>query len=260
MSAPAGKSNAGSKKESRAMAIADSLLCLPGAPGPYLERLEFFSRAMEGRSYFLGPTGEGRFGSVDTMPLVDLERFDCVTYMESVMALSLSRSGDDLLSCILPIRYRSDTISFLTRNHFFVEDWLTHNSTLVSIRRLPGDTVVQKTLDKVGFFRRRNLEGPGANPVTRIIHLPYERALALARNWTQGKAFMGVAFLSEKPGLDVFHTGFLLAETGGRPRLRHAGLKAGKVVTEDFYDYLVSLKGKVPGVLFFDFMAPERSF
>ncbi|HLP41907.1 MAG TPA: N-acetylmuramoyl-L-alanine amidase-like domain-containing protein, partial [Fibrobacteria bacterium] len=58
------------------------------------------------------------------------------------------------------------------------------------------------------------------------------------------------------PGLDVTHTGFLLADGKHPPQLRHASQLNGKVVTQDFREYLESRKGKCSGVLFFEFLAP----
>ncbi len=244
-------------KERESLIAGQQLLSSQDAPSPYLDRLRYFSRVLEGRPYFLGPTGEGRFAGLEPNPLIDLSRFDCVTYIESVMALASSRDGTDLLPQILAIRYGSDTVSYSSRNHFFVEDWLKNNASRVEIKRMKGDTVLAKPIHKKAFYAKRNLPGPDRDPVTQIPYLPYDQALDLVKNWNKGEVFLGVAFVTDIKGLDVTHTGFLVAEKGKPPQLRHAGSLGPKAVaTVDFHDYLISRKGKCQGVLFFEFKDP----
>ncbi len=243
-------------KERPAMAEAHRLLGRPGLPQTYMERLDYFSHALEEKPYFLGPTGEGRFGLIEPAPLLDLERFDCVTYIESAMALALSREARQVLPTILSIRYRSDTVGYPTRNHYFVEDWLKHNAARVRVLRYPGDTLEAKPIDKIKFFQAKQLPSPAANPVCEIPYMPYEKALAMLSDWKYGRQFLGVAFVTHILGLDVTHTGFLLADGKNPPLLRQASQLQGKVVTMDFKEYLESRRGKCAGVLFFEFLPP----
>ncbi len=241
-------------KEREAVQTGQVLLATQNAPENYFARLRHFSEALEGRPYFLGPTGEGRFAKLEPNPLIDLSRFDCVTYMESVMALARSRRGPQLLPNIIALRYGSDTVSYSTRNHFFVADWLRNNASRVKVMRMPGDTVLSKPIHKKKFYTAKNIPGPSKDPVEEIPFLPYEKALDLIRNWKIGEAFLGVAFVTDIEGLDVTHTGFLVADRGKPPQLRHASsLEPKTVTTVDFHDYLVSRKGKCKGVLFFEF-------
>jgi D-alanyl-D-alanine carboxypeptidase/D-alanyl-D-alanine-endopeptidase (penicillin-binding protein 4) len=255
-------------KERDALIDAHKLLSRKDLPKDYLARLRHFSAALQDRPYFLGPTGEGRYGLIDPKPLADLSRFDCVTYIESAMALAASRHARDLLPRLLPIRYGGDAIAFNTRNHFFVEDWIRNNSGRVRVARFPGDSLMRKPMDKIAFYKGRQaaagrdsailrqLPVPAANPVTEFAFLPYAKAVDMMAHWTHGEKFLGVAFVTDIPGLDVTHTGFLLADGKGPPRLRHASQLGGKVLTQDFKEYLDSRKGKCAGVLFFEFLAP----
>jgi hypothetical protein len=86
--------------------------------------------------------------------------------------------------------------------------------------------------------------------------MPYDKALQMMTNWTHGERFLGVAFVTDIPGLDVTHTGFLLADGKNPPMLRHASQLKEKVVTMPFREYLESRKGKCAGVLFFEFLNP----
>ncbi len=242
-------------KERPAVLLADTLLSRPGIPSKYEERLRYFSRAFLGTPYSLGPTGEGRYGAIEAAPIVDLNRFDCVTYIESSVGLALSREAADLLPAVLSIRYHGDTVSYATRNHFFVGDWLGNDPQRFRILRLPGDTVAHKTLYKGRLLAAKGLPRPPSDPVADIPYMPYEKALQLAGNWTLGKRLLGVAFVTHIEGLDVTHTGFVDGASG-KPVLRHASELKGKVVEQDFREYLESRRGKCAGVLFFEFLPP----
>ena len=168
----------------------------------------------------------------------------------------LAQKASDVLPAVLAIRYRGDTLSYATRNHFFVGDWLGNNPRWFRILRLPGDTVVRKTLYKGRLFSAKGLTPPLVDPVVDIPYLPYAKALRLAENWSLGRRLLGVAFVTAMPGLDVTHTGFVDSESG-KPRLRHAGQLKGMVVEQDFKEYLESRRGKCAGVLFFEFLPPS---
>lgn len=255
-------------KERPALIDAHKLLSRRDAPKDYLGRLKHFSAALEERPYSLGPTGEGRFGLLEPKPLVDLSRFDCVTYIESSMALAQSRDARDLLPHLLPIRYHADAVAYDTRNHYFVEDWIRHNASRVRVVRFPGDSLMRKPIDKIKFYQGRRPEAkgdtamlrqlpvPATNPVTEIAFMPYAKAVDMMTQWTHGEKFLGVAFVTDIPGLDVTHTGFLIADGKSPPLLRHASQLSNKVTTQPFKEYLDSRKGKCAGVLFFEFLNP----
>lgn len=243
-------------KERPALAEAHALLALPGAP-PHTDpegRLRFFSKALIGRPYFLGPTGEGRHGDADPLPIADLSRMDCVTYMENALGLARARSAAGFVPAILPFRYHGDSIDFAHRNHYFVGEWLANNPGDFRPLVLPGDTVHRKTLARGKLLAGKGVAGSDIEAELR--YLPYEKALALAKNWKAsglGDRLYGVAFMTALPGLDATHTGFVDAESG-KPVLRHASQLQGRVAEQDFAEYLESRRGKCSGVLFFEFL------
>ncbi len=245
-------------KERPALIEAHRLLNRPDAPKAYIDRIKFFSQALEEKPYFLGPTGEGRFGTLEPTPIMDFNRFDCVTYIESSLALALSRQTSDVLPKLISLRYRSDTVDFSTRNHYFVQDWLKNNPAYVRVLRFPGDTLIHKTIDKIKFFESKHLPAPKVNPICDIAFMPYAKALDMMVHWTYGEKFLGVAFVTDIPGLDVTHTGFLLADGKGPPLFRNASQLKGKVTTMPFKEYLDLRKGKCSGVLFFEFLPQTR--
>jgi PBP4 family serine-type D-alanyl-D-alanine carboxypeptidase len=242
--------------EREAVISAHKLMSQPEAPPQYRDRLRWFSAALEGRPYFLGPTGEGRYASPENKPILDMSRFDCVTYIESVMGLALSRSARDVLPMVKRLRYRGDTLAYTTRNHYFVADWLANNAHYVRVRPIPGDTVVKRTINKVQFFTSKKLPAPAVDPTLDLRYLPYEKALELSQNWTLGSGIFGVAFVTEIAGLDVTHTGFLLSDGKAPVQLRHASQLMGHVATMNFTEYLATRKGKCSGIVVFEFLDP----
>jgi D-alanyl-D-alanine carboxypeptidase/D-alanyl-D-alanine-endopeptidase (penicillin-binding protein 4) len=241
-------------KERPALAEAHRLLSRPDAPAGFTARLRHFSREMRGTPYFLGPTGESRHGDADPLPLLDFSRVDCVTYMEAVLALSLSKRPSDLLPSLLPIRYHGDTIRYDARKHYFVAEWILGSPERFKPLALPGDTIIRKTLARSALLAAKGLQGSDLD--AEIRYLPYEKALALASNWKLGNGFWGVSFLTDRPGLDGTHTGFVDVN-GGKPVLRHASQLRKEVTEQDFREYLESRKGKCSGILLFEFVPPS---
>ncbi|MFC1586364.1 D-alanyl-D-alanine carboxypeptidase/D-alanyl-D-alanine-endopeptidase [Fibrobacterota bacterium] len=238
----------------RSRAMAEAFYADRDVPETYFDRLIYFSKKLEGSPYFLGPTGEGLGARIDPNPVIDITRFDCVTFIESVMALAMSKTYDTLLSSLTRIRYFDYPPSYLTRKHFFVEDWIGKSPGYVKPFRFPGDTTLSRTTGKKRFFKMKQLDYPKKDPTTPLSYLPYGKALKMVETWTYGKRFLGVAFVTEEiDWLWVTHTGFLDATGKGPPLLRHASSTGGQVLTENFSDYLLRRKGKCAGVFFFEF-------
>lgn len=91
------------------------------------ERIDYFSAQLMGIPYKLGPLGEGKSGRFDQSPLYDFTKFDCLTYVETVLALSQSNSTASFKKNLANIRYADGLPNYLTRNHFMSLDWLPNN-------------------------------------------------------------------------------------------------------------------------------------
>lgn len=221
------------------------------------ERLDFFSKRLLERPYFLGPTGEGFGASIDPKPRMDLTRFDCVTYLEHVMALAYAKNSDGIFSELQNIRYTKGDIRFESRKHYFVEDWIGQGKPWVKLARFEGDTVVRREMDKKTFFANQKLEWKFPNPTTEIPNLPIGKAIPFSKNWQGPEKIMGVAFMTTLPNLCVFHTGFVIAHPGEPLRFRHASQLKGQTTEQDLSEYLESKKARIPGVVFFDFLPQQ---
>ena len=86
-------------------------------------RLSIVSAYFIGKPYQLGALGEGRLGRYDQFPLYRTDAFDCLTYVETVLAIALSPNLKAFKQTINHIRYQDGHVSYLTRLHFTELDW-----------------------------------------------------------------------------------------------------------------------------------------
>lgn len=156
-----------------------------------------------------------------------LDAFDCVTYLETVLALALADSAEGFTKNLRRLRYRRGELSWQTRNHYMV-DWWRNNEKQGLVSNL--------TRGKEATTRRRRLNVvPGLPEKTVSFRVfPKRRFQAVAARVATGDF---VCFASAKANLDVFHTG-LLIRNESEILLRHATRKAGKVIEQPLSDFL----------------------
>jgi len=165
--------------------------------------------------------------------VVNLEAFDCVTFVESTLALARSTSPTGFINELKRIRYRQGLIDWTARLHYF-SDWMKSNQQhgIIRIRtRGTGSHSIKKNLT--------NLKGLPARAV-RFQIVPKSKAHLARRRISNGSI---VAFGSMRFGLDFFHTGLLFFPKLPAGRLKemvlyHASRDAKKVIAEPVYDFL----------------------
>lgn len=223
-------------------------------------RLDYFSKALKGKPYLLGPMGEGYLDSIEHKPLVNMDSVDCMTYVEHVLALALASDEDSVFSKLQQIRYLDGKISYMTRKHYMLLDWVGEGR-FAKVIPMQGDTVVERVIPKSEFFKEKKLKytvgGKSVpNPRMRLRYLPYSKAIEFAKKPYEGPAMVaGIAFVAKSDKLDATHTGFVILHGGEKPVLRHASSLKKKVVEQPLLEYLHSRKGKLPGITLFEFKA-----
>lgn len=95
---------------------------------PLAARVERISEAFLGTPYVLGPLGEGESGEFDRDPLWSFKRADCTTFVEQVMAMSVSSDMARAKDTLRLIRYKDGEVGYASRNHFAELDWLPNNA------------------------------------------------------------------------------------------------------------------------------------
>ena len=92
------------------------------------QRIDYFSAIFLTKPYFIEPLGEGFKGEFNQEPLYRLDGFDCQTFVETVIALSLAHNLNEFKTLMNQIRYANGIVDFTKRNHFPSADWLPNNA------------------------------------------------------------------------------------------------------------------------------------
>lgn len=181
---------------------------LTNAPQDFGQRIQFFSQSLLGKTYVLNPLGEGNADVIDQDPLFRLDAFDCMTYLESVIALSLSHNLSEINVQMHKLRYGAKEISFANRFHFVEKGWLANGHSLglfqdATASLFPGLAETKSArIDGPSWFHYLNLQKVGTSKASLKAR---ERAVQdLARKAKAEKAqisFLPKAKILENPQL-----------------------------------------------------------
>ena len=207
----------------------DRLIGKASALPTVAQRIAYISRALIGAPYIGytligGPHKAERFVARD-------DGFDCVTFCETVLAAARVFRAAEFEPELKKIRYRESAVEWRERNHYF-SDWCEFNIANGVCRAvaMPGAEPVEKTLTTM----------PGFGP-RRMSLMAVSRANLLAH---RGLIATGdiIGFLSQRPGLDYFHTGFIVVRQDGTLWLRHSARSKGRVL-DDALSRFMSVNG-----------------
>jgi hypothetical protein len=99
---------------------------------PLPERMKAVSQPLLGRPYVLDPMGDGE--GWDSDPLARYDAFDCLTFLEEVLSLSLAGDPTDAAEIRNTLRYGDGPIDYAHRHHFMELQWLPANQAAGLIR------------------------------------------------------------------------------------------------------------------------------
>lgn len=189
------------------------------------QRVAFISHALLGSPYhgytlIGGPRRPERFVVRDDV-------FDCVTFLETVLAAARSRNASQFQAQLRLIRYRDGEIAWRARNHYFA-DWCTNNVANKVCRPLllPGSTTVNKRLTS-----ERGLPPHRVAMTVLPVSALFDNRMLLSTGDIIG-------FLSRRPGLDYFHSGFIVIDDAGGLWLRHAAHSRGRVLDQPLQRFI----------------------
>ncbi|OGT27047.1 MAG: hypothetical protein A3I77_02345 [Gammaproteobacteria bacterium RIFCSPLOWO2_02_FULL_42_14] len=231
------------------------------------------SRSFLGKPYVAGAQGEGERGEFDRAPLFRFDAFDCVTYVNNVLALSLSHSPAEFEKKLLQINYYDADPKFEKRFHFMSADWNLQNQKNKIIRDVTNEIfdekkncvaiVAEGEIDKSSWFLKKseNECGTRADFLKRVsekfkmewVRLPYLPLTQLFDTKKNPNEFIFSQIphesiieivrpnwdLRDKIGtrLHVSHVGFGIREKN-KLLFRHASSEAGCVGEIALVDYL----------------------
>ena len=188
-------------------------------------RVDFFSRHFSGRRYEPNPL----IGSAETAEVfsASFEGFDCVTYIETVLALALASNVDDFTKWLRKIRYEGGRVEWKRRNHYMTL-WIRNNVREGIIRPVSMSAVPSITIERV-----LNVV-PGLAPQrTRVKCVPKRGLPRLERYLQTGDL---IFFASTRKHLDIFHAGIIMRDE--KVSMRHASRSKGAVVEQELSDFL----------------------
>lgn len=126
-----------------------------------LSRLLSVSQYFLSCPYVLNPLGDGPNDLFDQRPHYRLDVFDCVTYVNMVLALALSHDQDEFLQYAAKVNYVLGKLRYAARHHFMSVDWNVSNQQLgivkdITTEMLPGFTqVAHARIDKPRWYRHK---------------------------------------------------------------------------------------------------------
>ncbi len=129
-----------------------------------VSRLNYFSQYYLNSPYILFPLGEGHPSQYDEMPRARLDGFDCQTYVDTVLALTLANNLNHFKKCLDKVRYHNGSVSFVTRNHFTSLDWNKNNQangyledithTMTDQKKHPIVQYASTEIDKASWYQK----------------------------------------------------------------------------------------------------------
>ncbi|HXG66770.1 MAG TPA: N-acetylmuramoyl-L-alanine amidase-like domain-containing protein [Blastocatellia bacterium] len=191
------------------------------------KRIEYISAQFLGLPYVVNPLGGGP--DEPEIFTVSLSGFDCVTYIETALALALARDWKDFPGLLRSIRYENGQVDWSCRNHYMV-DWAENNQAagfIVNVTEGEETVIRTRTLGLVSGLPQKTVT---------IRCFPKRKLARIANRIETGDLIL---FVSTRRKLDVFHTG-LLVRDDDRILLRHATRKIGAVVEQELSDFLGS--------------------
>jgi cell wall-associated NlpC family hydrolase len=189
-------------------------------------RIDVLSRHFLGHPYKPNPL----IGSADTAEVftASFDGFDCVTYIETVLALARASNVDDFTEWLRKIRYERGRIQWERRNHYMAL-WIRNNAREGMIRPVSMPAVPILRMERV-----LNVV-PGLDPQrTRLKCVPKAAVPRLERYLQTGDL---IFFASTRKHLDVFHAG-IIARDDKKVLMRHASRGRGVVVEQQLSDFL----------------------
>ena len=188
-------------------------------------RIDSLSEAFLARPYGVDPLGGGP-GRPEALT-ASLEAFDCVTYIETVLALALARDAREFLDVLRRVRYEGGEVDWHRRNHY-MSGWARNNESAGFVRNLTGGPLAEQVTRRLSVVKEL--------PPKRVsFHLYRKQKLdSIAARIETGDLIL---FASAKRNLDFFHTGLLIA-SGREIMMRHAARSEGSVVEQPLPDFL----------------------
>lgn len=122
-------------------------------------RVDYLTRAFMGKPYLTNPQGEGIDAQFDQSPLYRFDGFDCVTFVNTILALALSHDLPSFEKKMVQINYYNDSVTFDNRFHFMSVDWNPQNQKNQIVKDITT-TVVDENKNPIAEFAQGEIDRP----------------------------------------------------------------------------------------------------
>jgi len=189
-------------------------------------RIDALSRHFLGHPYKPNPL----IGSADTSEVftASLDGFDCVTYIETVLALARASNVDDFIEWLRRIRYEQGRIRWERRNHYMTL-WIRNNVREGIVRPVSTPAIPTVSRERV-----LNVVAGLAAERAYLRCVPKPAVRRIAAYLQSGDL---IFFVSTRKNLDVFHAGIIVRD-GKSILMRHASRSQGFVVEQELSEFL----------------------
>jgi hypothetical protein len=206
---------------------------------------------------------EGAPSIDDTAPLIP-EKFNCTTFVESVVALARSASDHEFFKHLIQVRYKNGVPTYLSRNHFPEADWIPNNASsgvlsdqTVKVANHLGvkSDVVSKEINRGVWLDKEVRAGHVAAPVASKADASWKKPVGVnlpfvpvadvkqhADRIPSGVIANIVRSNHKRQPVLITHQGFVFQENG-TTWFRHS-TPHGDVKTVNFVKYLESIEKK----------------
>jgi len=208
---------------------------------PLAYRMQALSEPFMGLPYEIDGHGEGM--GPDTDPPARYDTFDCLTFLEEILALAFA--GDPVSAPVYrrALRYKDGEVDYTKRHHFMMAQWVPENIAsgfVVDITHTLGETHrIEKTVTRQvwqnwagtkGFQLRLN-ELPVGEYGLNVLSL--DAAEAAIEQIPPGAIILTVRQPKAWKPIVVSHVGFIVPRPEGHPvKVRHASKIQGGAVRD----------------------------
>lgn len=221
------------------------------AARPIGEIVQMLGVRLMGLPYVEGALDEPEVESL----VVDLTGFDCVTYVENVLALAQAvKAGTPTYEAytanLEDLRYRGGELDgYCSRLHYF-SDWMRDNDRRGNVRLISEEIGVpfEKTISFMSEHRDAYPKFATDDAVLACIEeveaglaehdLHYVPQDQIRDVYDRLEAGDIIATATDIEGLDVTHTGFVYKHADGRTGFLHASLTGEVKISDDLADYI----------------------
>lgn len=131
-------------------------------------KLATVSKYFLGRPYILYQLGEGEQGLYDQYPIFRTDGFDCQTFVETVLAITLGNNVSEFKSYMQKLRYKDGNVAFSSRNYFPSLDWNPNNQKQKYVKDItssfnnkdgqPVYKIAEALIDKPAYFQHQTIK------------------------------------------------------------------------------------------------------